>query len=500
MKKRAEYPQFSANQWSGQCSGFGPNAHSRREFLSRSYNGIGALALAGILAERLGAAPALPSPLAARAPHFPRKAKHCIFLFMSGGVSQMDTFDYKPALKEYAGKRVPRMTGFSGEIDGFLNTPHQVIPSPWEFKRAGECGHYMSTLFPHLSEWVDDLAFIFGIEVDNNNHGPATLHVNTGSQFPGDPSVGAWITYGLGSSNRNLPGYVVIQDPRGAPINGAAVRGSGYLPASYQGTLFRSVGTPILDLKPPVRINRVQQREEFDLLTWLNRRHQAGRPDAAELEARINAYELAFRMQAEAPEVVDLSKESETTKKMYGLDNPLTEAFGRQCLLAKRLVQKGVRYSLVVHGVENGKSSWDDHGNIKGRLPRHCIEVDQPVSALLKDLKREGLLEETLVVWASEMGRTSFINDLYGDKPGRDHNQYGLCMWLAGGDVKGGSRVGETDDFGIGQIGRPIHMRDVHATILNLLGLHDERLTYLHDGRFRRLTDIGGKVLDTIIA
>ena len=500
MKKRVEYPQCSPNQSSGRCTGFGPNAWSRREFLSRSYNGIGALALAGILAERLGAAPTLPNPLAARAQYFPRKAKHCIFLFMSGGVSQMDTFDYKPALQEFAGQRVPRMTGFSGEIDGFLNAPHQVIPSPWEFKRAGKSGHYISTLFPHLSDCVDDLAFIFGIEVDNNNHGPATLHVNTGSQFPGDPSVGAWITYGLGSSNQNLPGYVVIQDPRGAPINGAGVRGSGFLPASYQGTLFRSVGTPILDLKPPVGISRRQQREEFDLLTWLNRRHKAGRPDASELEARINAYELAFRMQAEAPEVVDLSKESELTRKMYGLDNPLTEAFGRQCLLAKRLVQKGVRYSLVVHGVENGKSSWDDHGNIKGRLPRHAIEVDQPVAALLKDLKREGLLKETLVVWASEMGRTSFINDLYGDKPGRDHNQYGLVMWLAGGDVKGGSRVGETDEFGIGQIGQPIHMRDVHATILNLLGLHDERLTYLHEGRFRRLTDIGGKVLDTIIA
>lgn len=500
MKKRVEYPQFSVNQSSGRCTGFGPNPYSRREFLSRSYNGIGALAVAGILAEQLGATPTPLRPLAARAQHFPRKAKHCIFLFMSGGVSQMDTFDYKPALQEFAGQRVPRMTGFSGEIDGFLNTPHQVIPSPWEFKRAGESGHYISTLFPHLSDWVDDLAFIFGIEVDNNNHGPATLHVNTGSQFPGDPSVGAWITYGLGSSNQNLPGYVVIQDPRGAPINGAGVRGSGFLPASYQGTLFRSVGTPILDLKPPARISRRQQREEFDLLTWLNRRHKAGRPDASELEARINAYELAFRMQAEAPEVVDLSKESELTRKMYGLDNPLTEAFGRQCLLAKRLVQKGVRYSLVVHGVENGKSSWDDHGNIEGRLPRHAIEVDQPVAALLNDLKREGLLEETLVVWASEMGRTSFINDLYGDKPGRDHNQYGLVMWMAGGDVKGGSRVGETDEFGIGQIGQPIHMRDVHATILNLLGLHDERLTYLHDGRFRRLTDIGGRVLDTIIA
>ncbi|MDA2926124.1 DUF1501 domain-containing protein [Acidobacteria bacterium AH-259-G07] len=500
MKQAKKDDELSLNPTWGQCTGFGPSAWSRRDFLSRSCNGLGALALAGLLAEELGATPSASSPLASRPQHFPRKAKHCIFLFMSGGVSQVDTFDYKPALEKFAGQRVPKMAGFSGEIEGFLSSPHRVIPSPWEFKRMGESGHYVSTLFPHLSECVDDLAFIFGIEVDNNNHGPATLHVNTGSQFPGHPSVGAWITYGLGSPNQNLPGYVVIQDPRGAPINGAGVRGSGFLPASYQGTLFRSVGTPILELEPPKRITRQQQREEFDLLNWLNRRHQQRRPDFTQLEARINAYELAFRMQSEAPEVVDLSKESEVTRKMYGLDNPVTEAFGRQCLLAKRLIQRGVRYSLVVHGVENGKTSWDDHGNIKGRLPRHVAEVDQPVAALLKDLKREGLLEETLVVWASEMGRTAFINDLDSDKPGRDHNQYGLVMWLAGGDVQGGSRVGETDEFGIGAVGESIHMRDVHATILDLLGLSDERLTYLHDGRFRRLTDIGGKILKEIIA
>ena len=486
------------------CTGLGPGPHSRREFLCRSCNGIGALALAGMLAEELDAAPTALSPLSPRPQHFPRKAKHCIFLFMSGGVSHLDTFDYKPELKRLAGQRLPMVAGLSGEIDGFLSSPHSLIPSPWEFKRCGESGHYVSSLFPHLGECVDDLAFIFGVEVDNNNHGPATLHVNTGSEFPGSPSVGAWISYGLGSPNQNLPGYAVIQDPRGAPINGAAVRGSGFLPASYQGTPIRPVGTPILELELPEGISRQQQRKEFDLLKWLNRRHLKERPGAIELEARINAYELAFRMQSEAPEVVDLSKESELTKKMYGLDNPLTEAFGRQCLLAKRLVQKGVRYNLVIHGVENGKSSWDDHGNIAARMPRHAVEVDQPVAALLKDLKSEGLLEETLVVWASEMGRTPFTDsrDAAGtSNPGRDHNQYGLVMWLAGGDVKGGTRVGQTDEFGLRGVGEPhIHVRDVHATILNLLGLQDERLTYLHDGRFRKLTDIGGRLLTEIIA
>ena len=473
---------------------------SRREFLCRSRNGIGALALAGLLAEESGAAPVAADPMAPKPQHFPRKAKRCIFLFMCGGVSQVDTFDYKPALAKYAGRQLPMVPGLAGEMQGFLSTPHRAIPSAFEFKQHGQSGRWVSSLFPKLAESVDDLAFIHGIRVDNNNHAPATFHVNSGSQFQGSPSIGSWVTYGLGSPNSNLPGYAVIQDPRGSPMNGMSVWSNGYLPAGYQGTLFRSAGSPILDLNLPQGVTREQQRQEFDLLKVWNSRHAQERPGSSELEARISAYELAFRMQAEAPKLVDLSSESRSTKEMYGFDQPITAGFGRQCLLARRLAERGVRFTLLIHGVDNGKYSWDDHGNIKERIPHHAAEVDQPVAALLRDLKSRGLLDETLVVWASEMGRTPFINEMKGDKPGRDHNQYGLVMWMAGGDVKGGATAGQTDEFGIRSVGEPIPVRDVHATILDLMGISDERLTYLHAGRFRRLTDIGGHVLREIYA
>ena len=474
---------------------------SRRQFLCGAWNGIGSLALASILADELEAEPASVDPLAPREPHLGRKAKHCIFLFMGGGVSHIESFDYKPALQKYAGKRLPRPEGLSGEVATALDAPHTAMPSLWDFKRYGESGRHVCSLFPHLAQHVDEIAFAYGIRLDNNNHGPATLHLNTGSQFPGSPSVGSWIGYGLGTPNQNLPGYVVIQDPRGGPVNGSAVWGNGYLPASYQGVRFRSSGPPILDLERPANLSREQQRREFDLLKWLNTKHGEQQPGASELEARINAYELAFRMQTAAPELVDLGTESEATKKLYGLDDPNTAGFGRQCLLARRLVEQGVRYTLLIHGERIGQSSWDHHTDVKGRMPQNAVEVDKPVSALLSDLKSRGLLEETLVVWASEMGRTPYAqqNDTPDPKPGRDHNQNALVMWMAGGDVKGGSSVGATDEFGIGGI-NPIPLHDVHATILNLLGLDDKRLTYLHQGRYRKLTDIGGHVLRELIA
>lgn len=470
---------------------------SRRDFLCRSWNGAGALALAQMLDLQLGATPA--NAMAPKPQHVPRKAKSCIFLFMAGGVSQVDTFDYKPALAKYAGGRLPKVPGLTGEMEGFLAAPHRAIPSPWEFKPFGESGRYISSLFPRIGSHADDLAFIYGIKVDNNNHAPATMHMNTGSQFNGSPSVGAWVTYGLGSPNQSMPGFVVIQDPRGAPMNGAAVWSNGYLPAAYQGTVFRAAGSPILDLDPPKGVSREQQRREFDLLKIWNEQHVAQRQDVAELEARISAYELAFRMQTEAPQAVDLSKESDHTRRAYGLDQPWTEGLGRQCLLARKMVERGVRFVLVTHGVDNGRYSWDDHGDVKERMPQHAAESDQPVGALLADLKQRGLLDETLVVWASEMGRTPFINDLKSDKPGRDHNQYGLAMWLAGGNVKRGATAGETDEFGIRSVGDPIPLRDVHATILDLLGLNDRRLTVLHDGRYRKLTDIGGQLLKSVV-
>ncbi len=465
---------------------------TRRELLSTTCNGIGALALADLMAAA--------EPLAVKQPHHRRKAKSCIYLFMVGGVSQMDSFEHKPMLAKFADKQVPKMRRVTGELAGFLEQPHRVIPSPFEFRRYGQRGMHISTLFSHIGGVVDDLAFIHGVHVDNNNHGPATMHVTTGSQLQGSPSVGAWVTYGLGSVNRNLPGYVVLEDPRGAPVNGSATWGSGYLPAVHQGTVFKATGTPVLDLDRPPELSSERQRQELDALQFLNQRHLREHPGASELEARINAYELAYRMQAEAPEAVDLTKETEATRRLYGLDNPITEPFGRQCLLARRMVERGVRHVLLTHGVEIGRYSWDDHGNIGERFPLHAREVDKPVAGLIKDLKSRGLLDQTLVVWTSEMGRTSFISDAYSTKPGRGHNQYGLVCWMAGGDVKRAVTVGATDDFSVMAAEEPVPMRDVHATVLDLMGLNDNRLTYLHGGRYRKLTDIGGSVIKQVIA
>ncbi len=356
----------------------------------------------------------------------------------------------------------------------------------------------MSELLPNLAECVDDLAFVHGIKVDNNNHGPAVYHTLTGSQFPGSASIGAWVTYGLGSENQDLPGFIVLGDRRGAPIGGAGVWGNGFLPAAFQGTVFRPGKTPIVDLNPRPGIGEAQQRSELDLLRWFNEQHAGARSATGELEARIASYELAFRMQTEAPELVDLSRETEVTRKLYGLDDPDTAQFGRQCLLARRMVERGVRFVKVLHGA--GPDRWDDHGNIEGRLPKHCREVDKPVAALLKDLESRGLLDETLVVWASEMGRTPFDNNLVTETPGRDHNQYGLVVWMAGGDVRGGATFGETDEFSVRAAGEEVPVRDVHATILHLMGLDQNQLTFLDAGRFKKLTDTGGRVIEEIIA
>ena len=471
---------------------------TRRELLFESYLGLGGLALLPLLATGASAAATNERPLAVRPQHRPAKAKSCIFLFMEGGVSQMDTFEYKPALEKYAGKQVPQPQGTVGEIATFAAAPNRVIPSYWGFQQQGESGRWMTELLPNLGSCVDDMAFVHGIKVDNNNHGPAVYHTLTGSQFPGSASVGAWITYGLGSENQDLPGFIVMGDHRGATIGGAGVWGNGYLPAAFQGTLFRSGDTPIVDLHRRPEITEAEQRSELDLLRWLNKRHAAERSDTSELEARIDSYELAFRMQTEAPELVDLSEESATTRKLYGLDDPVSEPFGRRCLLARRMVERGVRFVKVLHGA--GPYRWDDHGNIKERLPKHCREVDRPVAGLLQDLKSRGLLEETLVVWASEMGRTPFDNNLVTKTPGRDHNQYGLVVWMAGGDVKPGATFGETDDFSVRSAGEEIPVRDIHATILHLMGLDQNRMTFLHEGRYKKLTDTGGRVITEVIA
>lgn len=462
---------------------------SRRQMLFGSYLGLGGLALAGMTAD---------NPLLPRAAHKPVKAKRCIFLFMEGGVSQMDLFEHKPALLKLAGQRMPQASGTTGEIATFSAAPNRIIPPIAPLRQHGQSGRYVTDLMPALAGVVDNLAFIHGIKVDNNNHGPAVYHSLTGNQFPGSASIGAWVTYGLGSENQDLPGFIVLGDKRGATIGGAGVWGNGFLPAAYQGTLFRNGSAPIVDLHRPSHLSAADQRKELDLLQWMNQKHRDSRSNSSELDARIASYELAFRMQSKAPELVDLGQESAATQKLYGLDDPVSEPFGRQCLMARRMVERGVRYVMCLHGA--GGDRWDDHGDVKGRIPKHCKEVDKPVAGLIADLKSRGLLDETLIVWASEMGRTPFDNNLVTDKPGRDHNQYGLVMWMAGGNVKAGATYGETDDFSVRAAGSPIPLRDVHATLLELLGLDQNRLTYLHAGRYKKLTDIGGTVLKDVIA
>src|SRR5579883_2218497 len=442
---------------------------TRRDFLTQSYLGLGGLALGHLMAAETV------NPMLPKLQHLPAKAKRCIFLFLEGGVSQVDLFEYRPALQKFAGQQIPKPQGTVGEIATFSAAPNRLIPAPYKFSRHGQSGRWITELLPNLAEHVDDLAFVHGVKVDNNNHGPAVYHTLTGNMFPGSASVGAWVTYGLGSENQDPPGFIVLGDHRGAPIGGAGVWGNGFLPAAYQGTIFRPGDTPIVDLKPRPDMTPQRQRAELDLLRWFDQKHAAQRSDAGELEARIAAYELAFRMQIKAPELVNIQSESEATRKLYGLDDPVSEPFGRQCLLARRMVERGVRFVLALHGA--GGDRWDDHGDIKGRLPKHCKEVDKPVAGLLQDLKARGLLEDTLVVWASEMGRTPFDNNLVTDKPGRDHNQYGLKS-----------------------VDQPIPLRDVHATILRLLGLDQNRLTYLSAGRFKKLTDIGGRVITEMVA
>ncbi len=467
---------------------------NRRNFL-QGHLGLGSLALLDLLAGDLYGATVPDDPLAPRPAHLPARAKRCIFLFMEGGVSQMDTFEHKPARIRHAGKQMPVAKGTVGEIATFSAAPNRIIPPLAPFRQHGRCGRWITDLLPHMATRVDDMAFVHGIKVDNNNHSPAVYHALTGHILPGSPSVGSWITYGLGTENRNLPGFVVLG--QGVPaVGGAGIWSNGYLPSAYQGTLFRNGPTPIADLRPRPEVKPEAQRTELDLLRFLNERHAASRLRTTDLEARIAAYEVAFRMQTEAPELIDLSRESAATRKLYGLDDPSAATFGRQCLMARRMVERGVRFVMVLHG---SVKPWDDHGDIARRLPQHCREVDQPVAGLLADLRSSGLLEDTLVVWASEMGRTPFDNNLVTDKPGRDHNQYGLVMWFAGGDVKGGATFGETDEFATRAADEPIPLRDMHATLLRLMGIDQNRLTHLHAGRFKKLTDIGGRVVSEII-
>jgi hypothetical protein len=460
---------------------------SRRDLLKVSCAGFGQLALVGLLAQEQARATSL-DPLAVKAPHFPARAKRVIFLFMHGGPSQVDTFDYKPLLKRDHGKPLPfaRPKVVSSET-------FNLLQSPWQFKQYGQSGAWVSDLFPEVAKCVDDLCIIKSMHGSNSRHGGALLELHTGSDTFIRPSMGSWITYGLGTENSSMPGFVTICPTQSH--GGANNFGSAFLPAPYAGTAIGSVGVPARDARIPFIANsetpRSIQRMEIDYSQALNRKQlERTGPDHA-LEGRFESFELAFRMQTEAPDLQDLSKESEATKKLYGLDNPITEDFGRQCLMARRFSEKGVRFVQVSHTYK-----WDQHEKLKRDHEQNGAEVDKPIAALLHDLKARGLLRDTLVVWGGEFGRTPTAQG----SDGRDHNPEAFTMWMAGGGVKPGLSYGATDDYGYYSVVDKVHFHDLHATILHLLGLDHKRLTYRYAGRDFRLTDVHGNVVEGILA
>jgi uncharacterized protein DUF1501 len=469
------------------------SALTRRDVLVRAAHGFGSIALASLLPPRAEAAAERINPLAAKPPHMPAKAKSVIFLFNVGGPSQIDTFDPKPMLEKFNGQKLPESYGTV--VSQFTKGDTPLLKSPWKFQKYGQSGRDVSTLFPHIAQCVDDMCFVRSFYTDSTVHAPAMYQVNTGRILMGYPSMGSWVTYGLGSESENLPAYVVMPQPEGTPEGGTPCWGAGFLPAVYQGTVFRSGANPILNLKPsdetmtPARqrrtLNFLQQMNEMDTLDG-----------DTEMAARISSYELAFRMQSHAPEAVDLSKETEATRRMYGIDQKHTNEFGTRCLLARRLVERGVRFVQLYSGGGPVSIQWDAHKDLVGNHEKMCGMTDLPVAGLLKDLKQRGLLDSTLVIWGAEFGRLPMSQG--GD--GRDHNPHAFTMWFAGGGVKPGTIIGETDDMGLRGVGTRYPMRDFHATILQLLGLDQNRLWFLHNGRNEKLTDFGGTVIKEMLA
>ena len=458
-------------------------AQSRREFLLRAGGGFGALALSYLLRDEslfagTGAGKSAAS-LDPKEPHFPARARSVIFLFMEGGPSHIDLFDYKPKLNEMAGKPLPPSFGKIITAMGEFGSPLLGCKRVW--KQHGQSGLWISDWLPHLSACADDLAVIRSCWADGINHSTGICQMNTGATLAGRPCLGSWVTYGLGSENRNLPAFVVMQDSNATVVNGPRNWSGGFMPALYQGTRLSLGPEPIANLNPPAGVTEEEQAAKLELLNALNRRHAENRPLQSELEARIASYELAFRMQAEAPEAVDLSQETEATKKLYGLDQKETEAMGRNCLLARRLVERGVRFVQIYHGAGN---KWDAHTKIEKNHSEMCQSMDKPVAGLLQDLKGRGLLDETLVLWGGEFGRTPMSEK--GD--GRDHNPTGFTMWMAGGGVQGGQAIGATDEVGLHAMEDRLHVHDLHATILYLLGLDNMELVYRYKGRPERPT------------
>lgn len=471
--------------------GFESGLLSRRDMLRRAGHGIGALALAQLLAGSSRAVAAESGkPTGA---HFIPKAKRCIFLFMVGGPSQMDTFDPKPALNALHGKRLPPSFGMINSQ--FLENDPICLGSTRTWGRYGQSGMDMSDLVPHMHQHADTIALVRSCAVDSVVHAPAHYQMNSGRMFMGYPSLGSWVTYGLGNESENLPAYVVMAQPQGTPEGGAPCWSSGFLPASYQGTLFRPGPKPIVNLASyDPAFGKQRQRRILDFAQELNRHHQS--PGDSELEARISSYELAFRMQAEAPDAVDLSRETPETRAMYGLDTARTAEFGTRCLIARRLSERGVRFVQLYSGGGPVAWQWDAHDDVNANHEKMCGATDKPVGALLADLKQRGLLDETLVVWGGEFGRTPVSQR--GSR-GRDHNATGFTMWFAGGGIKPGTVYGTTDEIGLHAVEGRAHINDLHATILHLMGLDHLRLTVLHSGRDERLTDVGGHVLHSII-
>lgn len=466
-----------------------PDPFSRRQFLARSSHGFGALALWHLLAED-GRAAGPP-------PHFAPRARNVIFLFMMGGPSHLDLFDPKPAMAALHGQPMPAslIEAKKSATGGVLET---VLASPRKFRRCGAGGIEFSDLLPHTATVADEICVIRSMHCEQSNHDPAQLLLHCGTPLFGNPSLGAWINYGLGSTGRNLPGYLVLTSDDGHGLEGAgsSLWSSGFMPSTHRGVSFRNSGDPILHLGRPAGISAATQRARLDALGDLNRMRQRNTGDG-EIASRIEAYEMAFRMQSAAPELVDFSGESPATRAMYGLDSEKTRAFGANCLLARRMVERGVRFVHLIH------STWDHHGDLNNRLANNCAMTDQGSAALLRDLRQRGLLDDTLVVWAGEFGRTPMGEVRRGinkGREGRDHHPFAFSVWLAGGGVKRGHVHGATDDFGFHVVENPVHVHDLQATILHLLGLDHERLTYRHGGRDHRLTDVAGRIVTGILA
>jgi hypothetical protein len=475
---------------------------TRREFLWEIGGGFGAVALTGLLSAdgffnsaRAAEREKFLNPLAPKQGHINGPAKSVIFIFCYGGPSHVDTFDYKPKLYPLDGKTIPVKTFGRG---GHRNEGRVVGPK-WKFEQYGQCGKYVSDLFPHMATCVDDIAFIHSMYAESPIHGSAMLMMNSGRILSGHPALGSWVNYGLGSVNENLPGFVVMLDKTGGPISGPKNWSSGYMPAAYQGVVIRADGTPIHNLDLPPGTTREAQRALLDHLREKNEAHLAERSDNSELSARIASYELAYKMQQSAPEAVDFAKETKETQELYGLTEKRTEDFGRKCLLARRLVERGVRFIQVYSGGAHNDDNWDAHTDIMKNHTKHAGDTDKPVAGLLKDLKRRGLLDSTLVVWGGEFGRQPTAE--YAQGTGRDHNAYGFTMWMAGGGIKGGVSVGATDELGSAAVEDRFHVKNLHATILNQLGLDPNKLSYFYSGLDQKLVGVeGAEPIKKIIA